>query len=154
MKKYLIFIMFFAVSISIMAEDFIICQARWGMTKEEVRAAEKIELKEGEDGNSLTGKTQVLGIDTVLSYFFIENKLVNVTFVPLDSDESTFNLFEADLVTKYGPDYEVIGQYHHRWKLKGCVIDIIFDETIKTILLNYFSPEYFKSVHISEEIWR
>jgi len=62
------------------AEDYTFRKTKWGMSIAEVKSAEPLEMAK-EDELLLGYKTNVIGKDVLLIYFFIDNQLVRARYV-------------------------------------------------------------------------
>jgi len=109
-----ILVLVFIASISVQAklswsEDYTFRYTRWGMTAEEVIAAEsKLDPIEKNE-NMIKYKTQVLGRNVELIYSFVQNQLTGSSYIInenyLNSQHfiTSYRTLKAALTQKYGP---------------------------------------------------
>lgn len=83
MKKKIIIallLLFIILPHTVLAEDYDFRNTNWGMSKEEVVEIETAEYA-GEDGDLLFYTDDVAGLDTILFYEYLDNKLVSGGYV-------------------------------------------------------------------------
>lgn len=93
-----------------LADDFTFRKTKWGMSTDEVKSTEPLEVVK-EDESLLGYKTSVLGKDVLLIYFFIDNQLTRARYVLVESHSNKndfindYDDFKKILIKKYGsPD--------------------------------------------------
>ena len=93
-------------------EDFTFRNSNWGMTKEAVAASENRLDPVSINKNSIAYKTQLLGKNVQLMYFFTQNRLTGSAY-KLDDNYlnsnhflNTYKTFKAALIRKYGSPAE------------------------------------------------
>lgn len=90
-------------------EEFTFRNATWGMTQEEVVASESRLDPVSTNENTIRYKTQLLGRNVQLVYFFAQNKLTRTAYMLddnyLNSNHflNTYQRFKSALTRKYGP---------------------------------------------------
>ena len=99
MKRFLIaflFLLFLIVFLSefTIAEDFTFRKTKWGMSKEQVKASESINLGR-EDADSLAYETSIIGKSVILLYYFVDNQLFKAIYW-LDEKHINSNLYLKD----------------------------------------------------------
>lgn len=109
-----IFVLVFIASISVQAklswsENYTFRYTRWGMTAEEVIAAESMLDPIEKNENTIKYKTQVLGRNVELIYSFVQNQLTGSSYIInenyLNSQHfiTSYRKLKAALTQKYGP---------------------------------------------------
>ena len=97
-------------------ENYNFRYTKWGMTQEEVIAAEKMNPIE-KDKNSITYKTRVIDKDVALRYIFAQNKLIGASYILddnyINSEQfiQTYAQFKKELIKKYGQPVKDITQW-------------------------------------------
>ncbi len=93
------------------AGDYNFRKTKWGMSIAQVKSSEPLEASE-ESENILGYKTQVLGKNVLVAYFFIDNQLVRTRYILVDSHTNKndfitdYNDFKEILTKKYGKPKE------------------------------------------------
>ena len=89
------------------ADDYTFRKSKWGMSIEQVRSSEPLEVAQ-EDQNMLGYKTTVLDKKVWVIYFFVDDKLVRARYFLAESHTnkndfiSDYNDFKEILIKKYG----------------------------------------------------
>jgi hypothetical protein len=112
---WLLFVMGVVVPASLSwGDNYNLRYTKWGMTPEEVLAAEKIEPVEKND-QMIKYKTQIIGNNVELLYLFAQNKLIGASYKLdenyLNSDRfiQNYDRFKKALTKKYGqPDKDTM----------------------------------------------
>jgi hypothetical protein len=119
-----------AVCASSFAQDF--RKVSWGMTPEEVTAAEmdlRFTRLNGTTKSILTSPVDVMGRGGVLNYIFEDDKLVMAQYRFDDDDElRTYSELRGILELKYGPVDQ--GQSHSRWTKRRTFISLSSQDDI------------------------
>ena len=119
LKRYLaLFFIFGLITPAnlVWAENYNFRNTRWGMTQEEVIAAETMDPVE-KDKNAITYKTRVLEKDVALRYVFAQNKLIGASYMLddnyINSEQfiQTYAQFKKELIKKYGQPVKDITQW-------------------------------------------
>ena len=119
LKRYLA--LFFIIGLItplklVWGENYNFRNTRWGMTQEEVIAAETMDPIE-KDKNSITYKTRVLEKDVALRYVFAQDKLIGASYMLddnyINSEQfiQTYAQFKKELIKKYGQPVKDITQW-------------------------------------------
>jgi len=107
-KVFLVVFSIFIFSTICSAEDYNFRKTKWGMSIAEVKSSEPLDVVKEED-NMLGYKTNVIGKDVFVVYFFIDNQLVRTRYVLAESHSNNndyitdYNAFKEILIKKYGP---------------------------------------------------
>ncbi|MDP8262734.1 MAG: hypothetical protein P9M13_05470 [Candidatus Ancaeobacter aquaticus] len=89
------------------AKEFNFRKTNWGMSIAQVKSSEPPAKWEG-DGNRLLYKTNVIGKDVIIAYYFVDNQLVRAEYVLVDNHTNLndfigdYTDFEEILIKKYG----------------------------------------------------
>ena len=82
--------------------------AEWGMTQEEVKAVEDLDLQPGHSAETLAYRTEIANLSAVVAYQFIDDRLVSAGYV-FDGTHVNKNMYIDDmnalkslLIEKYG----------------------------------------------------
>lgn len=93
------------------ADDYSFRKTKWGMSIEQVKSSEPLEVAK-EDGNFLGYKTEVIGKNMLLGYYFVDNQLVRARYILAESHTNKndfiqdYNDFKEILTKKYGKPNE------------------------------------------------
>ncbi|MGX9367451.1 hypothetical protein ACTVJH_15655 [Desulfoplanes sp. PS50] len=105
----ILFIMIFSEICS--AGDFTFRKTKWGMTTEDVKASEPLQIAK-EDEGILGYKTSVLGKNVFVVYFFIDNQLTRARYALVESHSNKndfitdYEDFKKILMKKYGNPFK------------------------------------------------
>lgn len=108
MKVVLIGFFTIIFSTTCFAEDHTFRKTKWGMSIAEVKSSEPLDVVKEKD-DLLGYKTNVIGKDVFVAYFFIDNQLVRARYVLAESHSNNndyiidYNDFKEILIKKYGP---------------------------------------------------
>lgn len=89
------------------ADEYNFRKTKWGMSIAQVKSSEPLDVVK-EDENLLGYKTNVIGKDVLVAYFFIDNQLVRARYVLAESHTNKndfitdYNDFKEILTKKYG----------------------------------------------------
>jgi hypothetical protein len=92
---------------SCLSDDYDFRKVRWGMSIQQVKESEPLEISHTEE-NLLGYKTKVIDKNVFLIYFFVEDKLVRATYGLADEHSNKndfindYNDFKNILIKKYG----------------------------------------------------
>lgn len=112
MREHLLYvILIFTIigfsSNSCWSDDFNFRKTKWGMSMQQVKESEPLEIVHSED-NVLGYKVKVLDKEVYLVYIFVENKLVRSRYVLAEEHTnkndfiSDYKMFQNILIKKYG----------------------------------------------------
>jgi len=87
-------------------------KAEWGMTKEQVKAIEREEPLKGKGESLLKYKTQIMGLDAQIHYYFERDRLKHGSYdfisVPDSASNEVFDALIGKISKKYGKAKEEI----------------------------------------------
>lgn len=112
MNRHLLYIIFSFLTIGLSSnscwcDDFNFRKSKWGMSMQQVKESEPLEIAHSEE-NILGYKVKVLDKDVHLGYIFVENKLVRAKYVLAEEHSNKndfindYKLFQSILIIKYG----------------------------------------------------
>lgn len=110
--KLVMALCFFCFSVNnAKAEDFTFRKTKWGMSVEQVKASEGLDV--ANDGDNFIGyKTNIIGKDVLIGYYFVENMLVRSRYI-LAENHTNKNDYISDWGTAISLGHLV---YYSTWE--------------------------------------
>ncbi|MBN2134136.1 MAG: hypothetical protein JW737_00245 [Acidobacteria bacterium] len=162
MKKIFLIVVLIAVSFSIYAEDdYVIREVKWGMTKQQVKQSEDVDLKNEKLASLQYAKINVSdGIEMYLAYKFNNDALCTISYANfggLPEDETAFTLnfttIQNKLMEKYGLPNHLISPDHFIWNTNDFYIEHNLQKDKVTIshYIIYYEPAYFRALELKKK---